>query len=161
MINSWSLLYDELYGDDEMTEDNTITPQESDEYDPKPQSDSDGADWNDPIITVGSGNTAADKSQNYYVDTSQLGDISIDTSALDNEGIAISGGDAAINFDRTKISTPKNIPVISSVPKLKETERCPGGLLKVIVTVTNASVIGLTRVLQRSMEANLPKYIEF
>ena len=38
MINSWSLLYDELYGDDEMTDDNRITPQESDEYDPKPES---------------------------------------------------------------------------------------------------------------------------
>ena len=37
MINAWSLLYDEIYGDDEMT-DNTITPQESDEYDPKPKS---------------------------------------------------------------------------------------------------------------------------
>ena len=34
MINSWSLLYDELYGDDEMTDENKITPQESDEYDP-------------------------------------------------------------------------------------------------------------------------------
>ena len=68
MINSWSLLYDELYGDDEMTEDNTITPQESDEYDPKPQSDSDGTDWNDPIITVGSGSTAADDILNINID---------------------------------------------------------------------------------------------
>ena len=34
MINAWSLLYDELYGDDEMTDENKITPQESDEYDP-------------------------------------------------------------------------------------------------------------------------------
>ena len=38
MINAWSLLYDELYGEDEMT-DNKITPQESDEYD-IPHSDS-------------------------------------------------------------------------------------------------------------------------
>ena len=58
MINSWSLLYDELYGEDEMS-DNTITSLESDEYDPKPKSDSDDTDWNDPIITVGSGNTAS------------------------------------------------------------------------------------------------------
>ena len=60
MINSWSLLYDELYGDEEMTEDITITSLESDEYDPKPKTDSDDADWNDPIITVGTGNTASD-----------------------------------------------------------------------------------------------------
>ena len=51
MVNAWSLLYDELYGDDEMTEDNKVTPQESDEYDPKPKSDSEDSDWNDPIIT--------------------------------------------------------------------------------------------------------------
>ena len=33
-MNAWALLYDELYGDEKMTEDNRITPQESDEYDP-------------------------------------------------------------------------------------------------------------------------------
>ena len=81
MINSWSLLYDELYGDDEMTEDNTITPQESDEYDPKPQSDSDGADWNDPIITVGSGSTAADDILNINIDN-HWDSLTIDTSQL-------------------------------------------------------------------------------
>ena len=80
MINSWSLLYDELYGDDEMTEDNTITPQESDEYDPKPQSDSDGADWNDPIITVGSGSTdTVDDTLNINID-SHWDSVTIDTS---------------------------------------------------------------------------------
>ena len=81
MINSWSLLYDELYGDDEMTEDNTITPQESDEYDPKPQSDSDGADWNDPIITVGSGSTAADDILNINIDN-HWDSVTLDTSQL-------------------------------------------------------------------------------
>ena len=81
MINSWSLLYDELYEDDEMTEDNTITPQESDEYDPKPQSDSDGADWNDPIITVGSGSTAADDVLNINIDN-HWDSITLDTSQL-------------------------------------------------------------------------------
>jgi len=80
MINSWSLLYDELYGDDEMTEDNTITPQESDEYDPKPQSDSDGADWNDPIITVGSGSTdTVDDTLNINID-SHWDSVTINTS---------------------------------------------------------------------------------
>ena len=102
MINAWSLLYDELNGtmdenfpikkqeDDDVTpcklEDIKITSLESDEY--------------DPIVTVGSGNTAAAESQNYYVDTTLMGDISIDTSALDNEHITISGGEAAVvNFD--------------------------------------------------------------
>ena len=81
MINSWSLLYDELYGDDEMTDENKITPQESDEYDPKPQSDSDGADWNDPIITVGSGSTAADDVLNINIDN-HWDSVTIDTSQL-------------------------------------------------------------------------------
>ena len=61
MINSWSLLYDEIYGDDEMTEDNRITSLESDEYDPKPESTfvtSLESDEYDPIITTGTGNTA-------------------------------------------------------------------------------------------------------
>jgi len=48
-MNAWALLYDELYGDDKMT-DNRVTPQESDEYDPKPKSDTEDTDWNDPII---------------------------------------------------------------------------------------------------------------
>ena len=34
MVNAWSLVYDELYGDDKMTDENRVTPQESDEYDP-------------------------------------------------------------------------------------------------------------------------------
>ena len=61
MINSWSLLYDEIYEDDEMTDDNRITALESDEYDPKPESTfvtSLESDEYDPIITVGTGNTA-------------------------------------------------------------------------------------------------------
>ena len=86
MINAWSLLYDELYGDDEMTEDNTITPQESDEYDPKPQSDSDGADWNDPIITVGSGTTeSVDDTLNINID-SHWDSVTINTSGFLDDG---------------------------------------------------------------------------
>ena len=64
MSNAWSLLYDEIYGDEEMT-DNTITSLESDEY--------------DPIVTVGSGNTAS-ASPPYFVDTTEWENISIDTS---------------------------------------------------------------------------------
>jgi hypothetical protein len=94
MINSWSLLYDELYGDDEMTEDNTITPQESDEYDPKPQSDSDGADWNDPIITVGSGSTASAYSSVFNINLDTISDVSIDTAGI--EGINLEADPAYI-----------------------------------------------------------------
>jgi len=110
MVNAWSLLYDELYGDDEMTEDNKITPQESDEYDPKPKSDSEDSDWNDPIITstglsdtinidvpdysnwnisdaensmdhtfIGLG-TESYPTATYMVDTTNFGEVSIDTS---------------------------------------------------------------------------------
>ena len=84
MINSWSLLYDELYGEDEMS-DNTITSLESDEYDPKPQSDSDDADWNEPVITVGSGNTASAYASVFNINLDTITDVSIDTSGI--EGI--------------------------------------------------------------------------
>ena len=89
MINAWSLLYDEIYGDDEMIEDNTITPQESDEYDPKPQSDSDDSDWNEPIITVGSGNTASAGSFVNFDLTDSINNVSIDTSnyTVDFDGL--------------------------------------------------------------------------
>ena len=106
MVNAWSLLYDELYGDDEMTEDNKITPQESDEYDPKPKSDSEDSDWNDPIITsanlndtinidvpnfdsftltddcyIGLGTAAYPTAS--YIDPTNYSEVSIDTSNFD------------------------------------------------------------------------------
>ena len=67
MINAWSLLYDELYGDAEMI-DNTITPQESDEY--------------DPIVTVGSGNTASATFVNFDL-TDENNNVTIDTTNFD------------------------------------------------------------------------------
>ena len=70
MINAWSLLYDELYGDAEMI-DNTITPQESDEY--------------DPIVTVGSGNTASATFVNFDL-TDEITNFSVDTDNLDYAG---------------------------------------------------------------------------
>ncbi len=111
MINAWSLAYDVINGtldehfpvkkktmtaktypiptkEDDMSPcklDTKITSLESDEY--------------DPIITVGSGNTASASTNTYFVDTTQMGDIKIDTSALDNEHITIEGGDAVVNFD--------------------------------------------------------------
>ena len=81
MINAWSLLYDELYGEDEMT-DNRITSLESDEYDPKPQSDSNDTDWNEPVITVGSGNTASAYADVLNIDTSAY-NISINPAELE------------------------------------------------------------------------------
>ena len=86
MINAWTLLYEELNGTMAKTypiKDNDMSPCKLD----------------DPIFTVGSGNTAVASSTDYWVDTTQMGDIKIDTSALDNEHITISGGDAVVNFD--------------------------------------------------------------
>ena len=51
-MNAWALLYDELYGDDEMTDKNRVTPQESDEYDPIKTSTS-----YDVITGTGTGST--------------------------------------------------------------------------------------------------------
>jgi len=97
MINAWSLLYDELNGT--MDENFPIKKQEDDDVTPCKLEDIKITTETDPIFTVGSGNTAVAESPNYYVDTTQSGDISIDTSALDNEGITITGGPATINFD--------------------------------------------------------------
>ena len=67
MINSWSLLYDEIYGDDEMS------PCKTDHVE------------DNTVFTVGSGNTAsADNNYTYSVDTTNYADIKIDTSAFDN-----------------------------------------------------------------------------
>ena len=124
MINAWSLLYDEIYGDDEMIEDNTITPQESDEYDPKPQSDSDDSDWNEPIITVGSGNTASATFVNFDL-TNEINNISIDTSnyTVDFDGLendVIYAGDTlgssgyetvTSGYDTLNISLPDDQPL--------------------------------------------------
>ena len=64
MTNSWSLLYDEIYGDEPMTEDTRITSLESDEYDP----------------IVGSGNTASTFTTDYKVDLDSFENISINTA---------------------------------------------------------------------------------
>jgi len=78
MINAWSLLHEEYYGtmaktypikENDMSpcklENIKITSLESDEY--------------DPIVTVGSGNTAS-ASPPYFVDTTDWENISIDTT---------------------------------------------------------------------------------
>ena len=79
MINAWSLLDEELNGIMAKTypiEDNDMSPCKLD----------------DPIFTVGSGNTASASTNTYYVDTTQMGDIKIDTSALDDDLFASMDG---------------------------------------------------------------------
>ena len=93
MINAWSLLYEELNGTMAKTypiKDNDMSPCKLD----------------DPIFTVGAGNTAVASSTDYWVDTTQMGDIKIDTAALDNEEITIESGDAILNFDDIVFTDP-------------------------------------------------------
>ena len=87
MVNAWSLAYDVINGTlDEnfppMT-DNTITSLESDEYDPKPKSDKEDTDWKDPVITVGSGNTASIGDFVNFDLTDSINNVTIDTSNTD------------------------------------------------------------------------------
>ena len=104
MVNAWSLAYDVINGTlDEnfppMT-DNTITSLESDEYDPKPKSDSEDTDWKDPVITVGSGNTASATFVNFDL-TDQIENITIDTSNFDTvdlSSVELPDG-MSINYD--------------------------------------------------------------
>ena len=104
MVNAWSLAYDVINGTlDEnfppMT-DNTITSLESDEYDPKPKSDKEESDWKDPVITVGSGNTASATFVNFDL-TDQIDNITIDTSnheTLDFSTLDLPDG-MSINYD--------------------------------------------------------------
>ena len=107
MINAWSLAYDVINGtlDEHFpVKKKTMTaktyPIKEDDMSPCKLEDINLTAATDPIFTVGSGNTASADTSSYWVDTTQMGDISIDTSALDNEHITISGGDAAVvNFD--------------------------------------------------------------
>ena len=102
MVNAWSLLYDEYYGTmnktypiKKMSDENRVTPQESDEY--------------DPIVTaVGSGSTDSavfvDFNLNDQIDT-----ISIDTSnyeTLDLTGIELPDGMSVNQEYITGIETP-------------------------------------------------------
>ena len=107
MINAWSLLYDEYYGTmnktypvKKMSDENRVTPQESDEY--------------DPIVTaVGSGNTASMGdfiSFNIDDQIDTITNISIDTSnyaeTLDLTGIELPDGMSINQEYVTGIETP-------------------------------------------------------
>ena len=104
MVNAWSLAYDVINGTlDEnfppMT-DNTITSLESDEYDPKPKSDKEDTDWKDPVITVGSGNTASTEGWVNFDLTDPNNTVTIDTSnheTLDLSGLILDG--CTVNWD--------------------------------------------------------------
>jgi len=96
MINAWSLLYEELNGTMAKT-----YPIKEDDMSPCKLDDINITSINDPIFTVGSGNTASASTDNTYcVDTTNYSDIKIDTSALDNEVITIAGGvNTVYDFD--------------------------------------------------------------
>ena len=104
MVNAWSLAYDVINGTlDEnfppMT-DNTITSRESDEYDPKPKSDKEESDWKDPVITVGSGNTASMGDFVNFDLTDSINNVTIDTSNFDNIDLSTIGADTgSINIE--------------------------------------------------------------
>ena len=104
MINAWSLLYDEIYGDDEMSP--CKTDHNADDI---------------VITTVGSGNTAsADNTNTYSIDTTNFADIQIDPSALDNDHITIAGGENTVydfdglDYDVSQFTVAEE-PVVSSV----------------------------------------------
>jgi hypothetical protein len=82
MINAWSLLYDEIYGDDEMS------PCKTDHI-------------NEDIVitTVGSGNTASSGTNVFSVDTSNFDHVGLNTSESD-DFITIAGGENTVyDFD--------------------------------------------------------------
>ena len=102
MINAWSLLYDEIYGDDEMSPCKT--------------------DHNDDdivITTVGSGNTASAGPNVFTVDTSNFDNVSINTAESD-DFITITGGENilydfdGLDYDVSQFTVAEE-PLVSSV----------------------------------------------
>ena len=77
MVNSWSLLYDEIYGDDKMSPCKT--------------------DHIDDDFLVGLSTASADTNV-FTVDTSNFDTVSINTTETD-DFITIAGGDCAYDFD--------------------------------------------------------------
>ena len=123
-MNAWALLYDELYGDDKMTDDNRVTPQESDEYDPKPESNTvtpQESDEYDPVITgtdlqaeftlgdITGVSTASASS--YFIDPMSYETVTIDTSnypgvTLDDTVTFADVGNVAGPFDTGELPKP-------------------------------------------------------
>ena len=106
MVNAWSLLYDEIYGDDEMT-DNTITSLESDEYDPITTTATNDTytisggttvDFADLNIGLSTASECTDTA--FFIDSTQMGEVSIDMtnypgicSDVDHIGVDFTLGD--------------------------------------------------------------------
>ena len=88
MINAWSLLYDEIYGDDEMS------PCKTDHVD------------DNTVFSVGSGNTAS--STTFNIDAPDIENISIDISAADTDLFASMDG---VDFT----VPPYEEPIVSEV----------------------------------------------
>ena len=103
MINAWSLLYDEIYGDDEMSPCKTDHKHDDDIV----------------ITTVGSGNTASAGTNVFTVDTSNFDTVSINTTETD-DFITIAGGENTIydfdglDYDVSQFTVAEE-PVVSSV----------------------------------------------
>ena len=101
MVNAWSLLYDEIYGDDEMT-DNKITSLESDEYDPivttatnDTYTISGGTTVDFADLNIGLSTASAYNDTAYFVDTTMDHEVSIDMSNY--PGSTFSCGDADLS----------------------------------------------------------------
>ena len=133
MVNSWSLLYDEIYGDDEMNDDTTVTSFESDEYDPKPKADSDESDWNDPVIKVGDDLTSGVGTESYvsgcagdYISlnsTLNYDTFNLDLGSIDcSEGITITGAPDGVTTGTVDINAPTPGIELDNPRKYKEDE---------------------------------------
>ena len=109
MINAWSLLYDELNGT--MDENFPIKKQEDDDVTPCKLEDikikSFESDEYDPIVTVGSGNTASAFTSG-WVDSTDWENISIDTS---NCPVTLTG----LSTDQIYTTPPIEDPICTSV----------------------------------------------
>ena len=95
MINAWSLLYDEIYGDDEMSDEIKITTNED-----------------NPTFNVGSGSTASATFVNFDL-TDEINNVSIDTSnyTVDFDGLennAVYAGDTlgSSGYETLNITVP-------------------------------------------------------
>jgi hypothetical protein len=85
MINAWSLLYDELYGDDEMTD--KVYPVENTELN------------DDKIeINTGTGNTIFNVPEDVEIDEDIPEVVTVGEKTTDDDVITITGGDF-VNFD--------------------------------------------------------------
>ena len=97
MINAWSLLYDEIYGDDEMSDEIKITTNED-----------------NPTFNVGSGSTASATFVNFDL-TDEINNVSIDTSnyTVDFDGLendVVYAGDTlgSSGYETLNITMPDN-----------------------------------------------------